>query len=323
MEPLTTHRSDVAVIEQGFAWHAEGVGVVLATVAHTWGSSPRPVGSVMALAADGRFAGSVSGGCIEDDLLQTIKSGWAKPFEVLEYDSNETRSLPCGGLLLLTLENLGAIDDLETMLAYLREGGSVVRCIDLENGSASWEKASANARTQLEKNDLQVVYAPSWRLLICGAGELAQWVCRLALLMDYAVAVCDPREDYRQAWTVEGVGVSAEYPDDFLRETGLDERSAVVALTHDPKIDDLAVLESLASQAFYVGALGSRRTTNKRAERLQEHFGCSAEELARVSGPIGIDLNSRKPQEIALSVLTEITARRNGVCISTVRHTVE
>ncbi|MEQ8663339.1 MAG: XdhC family protein [Gammaproteobacteria bacterium] len=319
MEPLSLPRNEVAIIEQGHAWLQEGERVVLATVAHTWGSSPRPAGAVMVLGESGRFLGSVSGGCIEEELIAKLRNDFPAAFETIEYASDTTRSLPCGGRLLLTLEPLAAMSDLDGLVTALRSGRAVVRHLDLAGGRASWEEAGPGTRTCLEGMQLDVVYEPAWRLVVVGAGELAQWVCRFALLLDYAIEVCDPRPDYQAAWDVTGLSVAADYPDDFIAARACDERTAVVALTHDPKVDDLAIIEALSTPAFYLGALGSRRTTARRAERLREHFDVTDAALARIHGPVGIDLNSRRPQEIALAVLTDITAARNGVAITTRR----
>lgn len=313
-------RSEVDILEQGQQWLAAGERVVLATVARTWGSSPRQTGAVMVVSDRGRFAGSVSGGCIEEELLVRIHTAFPERFETLEYKSDTTRSLPCGGQLLLTLEPLAAVPALAAMLSALRAGAAVVRRLDLAGGSASWAAAAGDPRTQFADNVLEIVYEPAWRLVVVGAGELATWVCRLAGLLDYAIEVCDPRSDYRDAWPLTDLAVAAEYPDDYLSAHPGDLHTAVVALTHDPKVDDLAMMEALRTPAFYIGALGSSRTTHKRAERLIEHFGMSAADVARIRGPIGIDLNTRKPNEIALAVMTDITAARNRVSLTSVRH---
>ncbi len=319
MQPVSIQRSEVATIEQGHAWHEAGERVVLATVAHTWGSSPRPAGAVMVLGESGRFHGSVSGGCIEEELIERVREGFPSRFSTIEYSSDTTRSLPCGGRLLLTLEPLAGIAQLAGMLDALRAGKSIVRRLDLAAESASWALAEGGARTRLEGDALDIVYEPAWRLYVIGAGELAQWVCRFAALLDYAVAACDPRPDYQSAWGLAEPALAADYPDDYITAAGCDERTAIVALTHDPKVDDMAIMEALNTPAFYIGALGSRRTTAARAARLREHFAIDDAALARIHGPVGIDLNSRRPQEIALAVMTDITAARNGVEITTVR----
>lgn len=312
-------RSEVDIIERGQQWLADGERVVLATVAHTWGSSPRPPGAVMVMSESGRIAGSVSGGCIEEELLARVRANFPAAFDTIEYNADSTRSLPCGGRLLLTLEPLATVPDLAGMMSALRDGRSVVRRLDLDQRTVSWAPADDDARTRLDGARLSVVYEPAWRLMVVGAGELASWVCRYAQLLDYAIEVCEPRPEYREGWTLGEFPISADYPDDFLGGRACDAHTAIVALTHDPKVDDLAMLEGLRTKAFYVGALGSGRTTANRAARLIEHFGMGEADVKRIRGPIGIDLKTRKPSEIALAVMTDITAVRNGVRISTER----
>ena len=314
-------RSEVEILERGQHWLAEGERVVLATVAHTWGSSPRPAGAIMVLGESGRFAGSVSGGCIEEELLARVRADFPRAFETIEYNSDTSRTLPCGGRLLLTLEPLASIPELPAMMAALRDGASVVRRLDLEQGTVAWAAADSEARTRFEDQMLNVVYEPAWRLVVVGAGELASWVCRFANLLDYAIEICDPRPEYREAWSLRELTVAGDYPDDFIGAHPADAHTAIVALTHDPKVDDLTMLEGLRTPAFYIGALGSGRTTAKRAARLIEHFGVTPVDVQRIRGPIGIDLKTRKPQEIALAVMTDITAARNGVTITTQRST--
>ena len=315
-------RSEIEILERGQRWAAEGERVVLATVAHTWGSSPRPAGAVMVLGESGRFAGSVSGGCLEEELLTRVRENFPRSFETIEYNSDTSRSLPCGGRLLLTLEPLASIPELPAMMGALRAGAAVVRRLDLEHNTVAWSTADSDARTRFEDQVLNVVYEPAWRLVVVGAGELASWVCRFANLLDYAIEVCEPRLEYRDAWALHELPVAGDYPDDFIGARGCDGHTAIVALTHDPKVDDLAMLEGLRTQAFYIGALGSGRTTAKRAARLVEHFGVSQADVQRIRGPIGIDLQTRKPQEIALAVMTDITAARNGVTITTQRSSI-
>jgi len=159
------------------------------------------------------------------------------------------------------------------------------------------------------------VHGPRWRLLIIGAGQLSRFLAQIALGMDYRVTVCDPREEYREGWDVPGTEMVREMPDDVVTAMQLDSRSAVVALTHDPKLDDLALMEALKSEAFYVGAIGSRSNNAKRRERLKL-FDLSDAELARLHGPIGLYIASKTPAEIAISILAEITAVKNGVQLS-------
>jgi xanthine dehydrogenase accessory factor len=160
---------------------------------------------------------------------------------------------------------------------------------------------------------LTTVHGPRFRLLVIGAGQLSKFLCQMALGLDFQVTVCDPREEYQDTWDVPGVTLVRTMPDDTVAAMQLDERCAVVALTHDPKLDDLALMEALKSKAFYVGALGSRKNNEARRQRLIEHFGMSADELARLHGPIGLFIGSRTPPEIAVSIAAEIVAAKNGV----------
>jgi xanthine dehydrogenase accessory factor len=285
----------------------------LATVAHTWGSSPRQPGALMVLNENAHFEGSVSGGCIEEELIERIRSRFPDHIETIEYSSDTSRTLPCGGRLLLVLEPLAAMAGAADLVEALRSGQRIVRSIDLNRQTASWSIADAGASTEFTGEVLSVVYEPAWRLMVVGAGELASWVCRFAAQLGYAVDVCDPRTEYREAWNLGDFEVAADYPDDHIAGARCDEQTAIVALTHDPKVDDLAMIEALRTRAFYIGALGSSRTTQRRAERLIEHFAASEADIARIRGPIGIDLNTRRPQEIALAVMVDITAARNGV----------
>jgi xanthine dehydrogenase accessory factor len=161
---------------------------------------------------------------------------------------------------------------------------------------------------------LTTVHGPRYRLLVIGAGQLSRYFCEIALGLDYQVTVCDPREDYADAWQVRGVAFTREMPDDLVVRMHLDERSAVVALTHDPKIDDLALMEALRTPAFYIGALGSRKNNAARRKRLLE-FDLTERDIARLRGPAGIYIGSKTPPEIAVSILAEMTAVKNGVSV--------
>jgi len=319
MSSNSYRRNEVEILKCGLDWMDAGERVVLATVAHTWGSSPRQPGALMVLSEVGRFEGSVSGGCIEEELIERIRAQFPDRIEMLEYSSGTSRSLPCGGRLLLTIEPLNSRSSLPGLITALRSGQRVVRSIDVEGQSTRWVLAEEDQATAFVDGILNVVYEPAWRLVVVGAGELASWVCRLGGLLEYSIDVCDPREEYRDAWSLAEYTVSGEFPDDHIAQISCDGQTAIVALTHDPKVDDLAMLEALGTPAFYIGALGSSRTTKRRAERLAEHFDVSQDEIARIRGPIGIDLNTRKPQEIALAVMADITATRNGIEVLTSR----
>jgi xanthine dehydrogenase accessory factor len=175
--------------------------------------------------------------------------------------------------------------------------------------------AEADRLEEIRRADGQLVQVlgPGYRMLVIGAGQLSQYLCQTALGLGFDVTVCDPRVEYTAGWSLPGVTLVRDMPDDAVLQMQPDERTAIVALTHDPKLDDLALMEALMSPAFYVGALGSRVNNTRRRERLQEHFGIGDEAIARLHGPAGLYIGSRTPPEIALSILAEVVAIKNGV----------
>lgn len=311
---------DLNVLRSAAQWRAEGHRVVLGTITRTWGSAPRPIGSLVAVRDDGRVAGSVSGGCIEDDLIARIKAGslaLARPERVRYGVSAEEATrfgLPCGGTLELVLEPLRDDSAIEALLERLDAGQRVRRSVRLDSGAAALEAAEPGDADDLYVDEQRLVttHGPSWRLVLIGAGQLTQYLGEMARALDYEVLVCDPREEYAQGWSVPGTRLLAGMPDDLLRELRIDGHTAVIALTHDPKLDDLALLEALGSPAFYVGAIGSRGNQAKRRERLKEHFGVTDAQLDRLHGPVGLKNGARTPPEIAVAILAELTAVRYG-----------
>jgi xanthine dehydrogenase accessory factor len=308
---------DLQVLQQARDWRREGRPVWLVTVVETWGSAPRPPGALLALRDDGLVVGSVSGGCVEDDLIERVRTGErvARPSEIrygVTRDEAARFGLPCGGTLRLVQEPLiehGWIDDL---LARTARHELVARRLDLATGAMALEPASRGEAFAFDGRTMRAVFGPRWRLLMIGAGQLSRALAQMAQLLDFEVVCCDPREEFHLTWDVPGTRFAKGMPDDVALEMQLDPHSAVVALTHDPKLDDMVLLEALKSPAFYVGALGSRANTAKRKERLAM-FDLSADEIARLHGPVGLDIGSRTPGEIAVSILAEIVAVRNGV----------
>jgi xanthine dehydrogenase accessory factor len=189
--------------------------------------------------------------------------------------------------------------------------------VDLESGRVRLSPAGRSDTMHFDGRTLRTVHGPRWRLLIIGAGQISRYLAQMAQALDYNVVVCDPREEYAHTWDLPSVQLLGGMPDDVIVELNLDSHSAVVALTHDPKLDDLALTEALKSAAFYVGALGSRLNTAKRKERLAE-FDLSQGELDRLHGPVGLRIGSKTPPEIAVSILAELTAVRHGVDLATV-----
>ena len=309
---------DLEVLRKCADWVDEGRRTLLVTVVKTWGSSPRPEGAMLAVREDGHVVGSVSGGCIEDDIVdRTRREGQrATKCEVVTYgvSADEARrfGLPCGGTLQLVLEPLSRESGMRALLREVETGHLVARRLDLGSGFATLHPARASDGLMFDGKVLRTIHGPRYRMLVIGASQLSKYLAQIAVGLDYQVTICDPREEYTETWDVPGVTLVRTMPDDTVQAMNLDERCAVVALTHDPKLDDLALMEALKSPAFYIGALGSRANNAKRRERLRE-FELTADEIARLHGPIGLYIGSRTPPEIAISILAEVTAVKNGV----------
>jgi xanthine dehydrogenase accessory factor len=310
---------DVEVIRTALDWMDRGHRVVLGTVVRTWGSSPRPPGSLMIIRDDGQVAGSLSGGCIEDDLIGRVARGelaLRRPETTIYGASAEEAhrfGLPCGGTVQIVLEPLGPQSQLRELIAAIETHRVVRRRLDIATGIATLEPAGERDQVEFDAASLATVHGPRLRLVIIGGGQLSRYLATMAVMLDYRVTVCDPREEYHEGWAaIEGVTVSRQMPDDLVLAMHLDAMSALVAVTHDPKLDDLALMEALKTPAFYVGALGSRRNNDSRRERLRE-FDVSAAEVAALRGPVGLNLGGRTPPEIALAIVAEMTAVRRGM----------
>ena len=311
---------DLQVLDQARQWRAEGRAVWLVTVIETWGSAPRPPGALLALRDDGLVVGSVSGGCVEDDLIDRVRHGErvGKPSLVTYGVTKEEAArfgLPCGGNLRLVQEPLGDTAWIDEVLQRTARHELVARTLSLETGEVRVEAASRGEAFVFDGQTLRALFGPRWRLLIIGAGQLSRTVAHMALALDFEVVCCDPREEYHLTWDIPNTTFSKAMPDDLVVELQLDPHSAVIAVTHDPKLDDMALLEALKSPAFYVGALGSRGNTAKRKERLKL-FDLSDAEIDRLHGPVGLDLGSKTPAEIAVSIVAEIVAVKNGVALA-------
>jgi xanthine dehydrogenase accessory factor len=334
---------DVMVLRSLRDWRKSGHRALLATVVRTWGSSPRPVGSIMALCDSGSVVGSVSGGCIEDDLIDRFTKAYAHAARVGSKDTSTSRGtvftdlsqipsgppqhvkygitadeahrfgLPCGGTLELLLEFDPAPKQLEELVQRLEKGELVQRVTVLTTGESHLQASTSPQDLQINAEKLVNTFGPEYRMLLIGAGQMTEYLATMAIFNGFAVTVCDPREEYRGAWSVAGVTLSSDMPDDVVRAFTPDRRSCVIALTHDPKLDDLALLEALETDAFYIGAIGSRRNNTARHQRMKEHFEQTDESLARLRGPIGIYIGSKTPAEIAVSIMAEVLAVKNTV----------
>ncbi len=314
---------DVQVLRTARDWRAAGQRVMLVTVVRTWGSSPRPVGSMMALREDGRCVGSVSGGCIEDDLIHRYTQAFGEGeiprgtprLERYGVTADEAHrfGLPCGGTLELLRESDPDLASLDTLVRQLEGGALVQRKVDCATGAVTLTPVKAPEALHFDGASLICTLGPQYRMLLIGAGALAEYLATMALFNDFAVTVCDPREEYLGGWSVPGVKLDRQMPDDAVRALQPDTRTCIVALSHDPKLDDLALLAALHSPAFYVGAIGSRRNTDSRRQRFVEHFDETERSLAHLHAPVGIYIGSKTPAEIAVSVMAEVLAVKNGV----------
>jgi len=331
---MVKRRDDV--LEQALAWVSAGRVVALATVVGTWGSSPRPAGSQMAVDETGAFVGSVSGGCVEGaavtEALDVLKQGRPRLMEVgISNDRAWEVGLACGGRLQVYVERA---PDATTLRALIEER-PIALVTDLQSGRR------ALVRDGMARGDLALdgrvvavvqgylredragtiddrvhplfvnVFNRPLRLVVVGAVHIAQALAPMAVAAGFDVTVIDPRRAFSTPERFPAVRLDHQWPDDALAAFGLDSRTAVVTLTHDPKLDDPALEAALKSEAFYIGALGSRKTQDARLKRLTER-GFDAHALKRIHGPVGLDLGGRAPAEIAVAILGQIVAAKNG-----------
>ena len=314
---MQTHGTDREVLQTAYEWLQQGHEVALVTVLKTWGSSPRPPGSLLIMRSDGLIDGSVSGGCVEDDLLQRYSAHQLSddyPTQIdygLDREDAARFGLPCGGRLELMVEQLTDRSQLQPLLDAMQQQQLTARQVDLQTGQVSLQAAGAEQDFVYAEGYVRKIFGPQWNLLLIGAGHLSQYVSQLGTMLDYRVIVCDPREEYIKSWQVEGTEFTTLMPDDAVAHYARQPRSIVIALTHDPKLDDMAMLDALDSPAFYVGAIGSQRNCDARRERLRE-MGLADEQLQRLHAPVGLPIGSHTPPEIALSIMAEITQLRNS-----------
>jgi len=317
--------SQQQIIGRTLQWLGSEQSVWLCTILKTWGSSPRPVGAMMACTPEGDLIGSISGGCIEEDFLEQLRNGQLKqrfheegsvPF-VVKYgvtaEEQARLKLPCGGQLHVLLELIEPTDQNKGMFARLLDAldqhTSISRIVNLESGAISTADESRDDAVVIQGNRMSHSLSPMYRLLLLGAGDVAKYVAEMARALEYDVTLCDPRPNYLDKWEVEGVEKTSRLPDDVVRERFSNPYSGIVALAHDPRVDDMALMEALKTEAFYVGAMGSERTSAARRERLPE-LGLSQEEIERLHAPIGFQIESKTPAEIAISIMAEVTAEK-------------
>lgn len=312
---------DAIVLRTLCEWREDQRHAALVTVVGTWGSSPRPVGSLMAMRDDGVVVGSVSGGCIEDDLVHRYtKRPPENTVERVSYgiDADEAHrfGLPCGGTVALVVESDPEAGALRELIDSISRGELARRELNLETGRVRLFPASNPEALACSSARLSQVFGPSYRMLLIGAGQLSEYLAAMALFNGFSVTVCDPREQYNQLWSLGGVEVLTGMPDDVVDAFMPDSRTCVITLTHDPKLDDLALLSALHTDAFYVGAIGSRKNNSARRRRMIEYLDQTPQTLSRLRGPVGIFIGSRTPAEIAVSIMAEVIAIKNGVALA-------
>ncbi|MCI0505825.1 MAG: XdhC family protein [Gammaproteobacteria bacterium] len=315
---MSIYSTDREILQTAIDWLELGHRVALVTVAKTWGSSPRPCGSMLAMREDGIHAGSVSGGCIEEDLVSRYRQRELTDRfpNLINYGVDRQDALrfgmPCGGRLELVVEQLVNAEPLKTLLSRITSGQLIARRVCMNTGEVSLHNASDVNDFRYTHDEMIKVFGPTWHILLIGAGHLTRYVASIALMLDYNVTVCDPREGYRAGWDMESVNFTHIMPDDAVKQIINQHRTILITLAHDPKLDDMALMEALTDDIFYVGALGSKRSNDQRRERLRQ-LGVTEQQLARLHAPVGLAIGSHTPPEIAVAIMAEITAARNNV----------
>ncbi len=308
--------------ETALRWYRAGKGAALATVVETWGSAPRRVGAQLAIGADGHFEGSVSGGCVEGavvvEALEALEQGEHRLLEFgVSDDDAFAVGLACGGTIRVLVEPVGDVmpeDLLARLVAARKTRTPLAYEVNLTTGVRRLLHSSHGARMRMDRSGFEAdgetfvaVHNPPLRLIVVGAVHIAQALVPMARIAGYDVALIEPRAAFGSAVRFPGQTILNDWPDDAVAALGLDARTAVVLLTHDPKLDDPALMAALAQDCFYIGALGSGRTHARRVARLQE-AGFGDDQIARVHGPVGLDIGATGPAEIALAILAEMTA---------------
>ena len=310
--------TDLSVLKSAVDWLKAGQPVAIATVVQTWGSAPRPVGSWLAIRQDGQVAGSVSGGCVEDDLIRRVQTEILTRNipEMVVYGVSQQEAarfgIPCGGTLRLLIEPKPELAVLEELLKAISSQQITLRSVDLLTGKSTLEDGDRSDLFLCDEKVMRTTYGPRWRMVLIGAGQLSLYTADFALASDFEVIVIDPREEYAEGIARNDVTFIKGMPDDVLLDLGIDAHTAVIALTHDPKLDDMALMEALKSSAFYVGALGSKINTQKRKERLLE-FDVTKAQVEKLHGPVGLHIGALTPPEIAVSIMAEVIAVKYGI----------
>ncbi|CUI01994.1 XdhC family protein [Leisingera aquaemixtae] len=312
--------------ETALEWHTSGAGAALATVVQTWGSAPRRTGAQLAVSGDGRIEGSVSGGCVEGAVVVEAQEALADgKHRLLEFGVSDADAfavgLACGGTIKVLVEPIGAAlpaDLLEDLVQARASRTPVAYEVNLTTGARRLVRGAYPDRMRMDRSGLEedgetfvAVHNPPLRLVVVGAVHIAQALVPMARIAGYDPVIIDPRAAFASAERFPGEALMDDWPDEAVQKLGLDSRTALVLLTHDPKLDDPALQAALVADVFYIGALGSKKTHAARIARLQE-AGFTEAQIARIHGPIGLDIGAAGPAEIAVSILAEMTAVLRG-----------
>lgn len=314
---------DVQVVEQTLRWLQQGEPVWLCTVLATFGSSPRSPGALLTAKANGEHVGSLSGGCVEEDFLARLSDGqFTSVASTLRYgEKTQTPqvSLPCGGILDVLIEKLlsdaTTIAHIKEFLAALNGQQLLIREVHLDSGYKCFKKDDevTGPRIVLAENKVDIRVGPAAKLIIAGMSPVSAACASFAVTLGFEVIICDPRNDAFEHFDMAGVTTHNIMPSLFISSSkACHSGTAIVALTHDPRIDDLAMMDAVKTNAFYIGVMGSHRTSQARAERLQRSGDLSQEQVTRIHMPIGLDLGSKTPSEIGLAVMADVVRTLRG-----------
>lgn len=313
---------DLQVVQQARAWLAQGQPIWLCTVLSTFGSAPRAPGAMLVALPSGTCCGSLSGGCVEEDFLERVATGaFATRNQVVRYGEGgltPTRALPCGGVLDVLVEYIQPGEHADAMLRQVEQalggGELLIRDVPLGNGASECRPGSmSDAKILRGDEHVSIRIGAVLRVILAGWSPVAAFCASFATSLGYDVILCDPRPEVIADVSLPGVQVLELLPSRFIAEQGAHRATAVLALTHDPRMDDLTLLEAVRTEAFYIGAMGSQRTSGKRLERLARLGGLGPDEMARIHAPIGLQLGSKSPGEIALATMADVLRVANGI----------
>lgn len=313
---------DLQVVQQARAWLVAGQPIWLCTVLSTYGSAPRAPGAMLVALPSGESCGSLSGGCVEEDFLERVATGrLPMRTQIVRYGEGglaPTRALPCGGVLDVLVEYLVPGEPVQAMLGQVEQalggGELLVRDVVLGTGASLCRPGSmGDARIQRGDEQVSIRVGAVLRVMLAGWSPVAEFCASFALSLGYEVLLCDPRPEVVAEVALPGVQIVELLPSRFLAEQGAHRATAILALTHDPRMDDLTLIEAVRTEAFYIGAMGSQRTSGKRLERLARLGGLRADEMARIHAPIGLQLGSKSPAEIALATMADVLRVANGI----------